>query len=364
MTENWTGAERLQRGFLVLLAVGISLLFLQMIRGFVMALLLAAIFAALTHPVYRRLVKLFGGRRALASATTILLALVLVVGPLTTFVGVVVKQAVDVSSSVRPWVEEQVRTPGALQGYLERIPFSDKIAPYRDEILTKAGEMAGKTATFVVNGLTSAGKGTARFLLNLFVMLYAMFYFLMDGRKMLEKALYYLPLDSEDEEAMLDRFTSVTRAALKGTLLIGIIQGTLAALSFLVAGIPGVFFWGTLMAVLSVIPGIGAALIWVPAVAYLAMTGKIAAAVGVGLWCAIVVGTIDNVLRPRLVGQDTKMPDLLILISTLGGLALFGAVGVILGPIVAALFITVWDLYGVAFKDVLPAVAPAPAKKD
>jgi predicted PurR-regulated permease PerM len=150
--------------------------------------------------------------------------------------------------------------------------------------------------------------------------------------------------------------------------VIGIIQGALAGLGFWAAGIDGSAFWGTIMAILSIVPGIGAALVWVPAVIYLYITGQTLTATLLLAWCAAVVGTIDNILRPRLVGKDAKMPDLLILIGTLGGLFLFGAIGFIVGPIVCGLFLTVWEIYGATFKDILPPVRslrsgePAPAK--
>ena len=134
------------------------------------------------------------------------------------------------------------------------------------------------------------------------------------------------------------------------------IQGALAGIGFSVAGLDGAAFWGTIMAVLSVVPGIGAALVWVPAVIYLFIVGKTLTAVLLLAWCAAVVGTVDNVLRPRLVGKDAKMPDLLILIGTLGGLFLFGPIGFIIGPLVCGLFLTVWDIYGATFKDILPPV--------
>ncbi|MGD2154684.1 MAG: AI-2E family transporter, partial [Gemmatimonadales bacterium] len=167
-----------------------------------------------------------------------------------------------------------------------------------------------------------------------------------------------MPLAPEDENRMVERFTSVARATIKGTLVIGIVQGGLAGLAFAVAGIEGAVFWGTIMVVLSIIPGIGTALVWVPAVIYLFAVGRVGTAIVLFIWCAAVVGTVDNVLRPWLVGKDTKMPDLLILLSTLGGLLLFGAVGIVVGPIVAALFVTVWDIYGLAFKEYLPEVRP------
>ena len=129
-------------------------------------------------------------------------------------------------------------------------------------------------------------------------------------------------------------------------------------------GIKGAVFWGTVMVVLSIIPAIGTGLVWVPAAVYLFATGQVGAGIGLTVWCVGVVGTADNFLRPRLIGKDTKMPDLLVLLGTLGGLSLFGAVGVIIGPVVAALFITIWEIYGAAFKDVLTEpkeAVPAPA---
>jgi predicted PurR-regulated permease PerM len=163
-------------------------------------------------------------------------------------------------------------------------------------------------------------------------------------------------LHDQDEQRMLDKFTSVTRATLKGTAVIGILQGGLAGMAFWVAGIPSAVFWGTIMAVLSIIPGIGTALVWGPAVIILAAGGNYLKAGGLGLFCALVVGSIDNLLRPVLVGKDTQMHELMIFFGTLGGIIMFGIMGIFIGPIVAALFVTIWEIYGVAFKDILPQV--------
>jgi predicted PurR-regulated permease PerM len=160
---------------------------------------------------------------------------------------------------------------------------------------------------------------------------------------------------------MLERFMSVSRATIKGTLIIGSVQGALGGLSFWVAGIKGAAVWGTMMAVLSAIPGLGHALVWVPVAVYLGLSGQWSSAIGLFVWNAFVVGSVDNFLRPWLVGKDTELPDIVILVSTLGGLVLFGPLGFIVGPIVAALFVTVWELYGAAFADLLPPAPPAPA---
>ncbi len=202
------------------------------------------------------------------------------------------------------------------------------------------------------------------FFFHLFVMFYALFFFLIDGNTLLNKILYYMPLSSEQEYRMVGKFTSVARATIKGTLVIGVVQGGLAGAAFFLAGIDGAAFWTTIMAVLSIIPGVGTALVWIPACVYLVAVGRLGTAILLFIWCAAIVGTVDNVLRPWLVGKDTKMPDLLILLGTLGGLLLFGAAGIIIGPIVAALFVTIWDIYGVAFKDFLPEVVPVAAQSE
>jgi predicted PurR-regulated permease PerM len=363
MATGDANRDKLAKSFLVLLAIVISIVFLLMIRRFVMAVLLAGIFGGMAHPLYRRFLTAFKGRRALASASTICLVLLVIVLPLTGFLGVAASQAVDVSRAVGPWIDRQLSHPDALDTLLNRIPFFDRLQPFQDQITAKLGELAGSVGTFLVNSVAAATRGTVTFLLQLFIMLYAMFFFLIDGKSLLDRILYYMPLSPKEEDRMVEKFVSVARATLKGTLVIGIVQGGLAGIALFFAGVGGAAFWGTVMVVLSIIPGVGTALVWVPAVIYLIAGGHYTAGVALAIWCVVVVGTIDNVLRPRLVGKDTKMSDLMILLSTLGGILLFGAVGFIIGPIVAALFVTVWDIYGMTFKEYLPptsAGAPPP----
>jgi predicted PurR-regulated permease PerM len=197
---------------------------------------------------------------------------------------------------------------------------------------------------------------TLTFIFQLFIFLYTMYFFLIDGNKLLDKILYYFPLEDREVKRMLGKFTSVTRATLKGTAVIGVLQGGMAGLAFAVVGIPSAVFWGTIMVVLSVIPGIGTGLIWIPASIILAAMGHTVKALGLALFCGLVVGSCDNLLRPRLVGKDTQLPELLIFFSTLGGILFFGVLGFILGPIIAALFVTLWEIYGEVFQDVLPAI--------
>jgi predicted PurR-regulated permease PerM len=363
MVSNRDDREKAYRAFVLLLVVVVSAAFLYMIRGFLVTVLMAAIFSGLSYPLFTRVLPLVRGSRSAASILTLLVVLLLVVVPLVAFLGIVATEAVAISQSVRPWVTEELRDPGGLGRLLERVPYlsqlQDQYRAYSAQILEKLGELAGRVSSFLVNSLSAATKGTVGFFFQLFVMVYAMFFFLVGGGDALRRALALLPLPDRDTDLLVGKFVSVGRATLKGTFVVGLVQGGLAGLGFAVVGIPGATFWGTVMVVLSVIPGIGTALVWLPAVIYLFATGRTAAAIGLAVWCAIVVGTVDNFLRPKLVGADTRMPDLLILLSTFGGLSMFGAVGLVLGPIIAALFIAVWQIYGTAFGDILAPAATA-----
>jgi len=327
-------------------------LFFAMIWGFVQALMLAAVFSGILYPLYLRLNKALKGHSTSASLLTLIIALVVIVVPLVFLLGLVADQAVDVATRVEPWLEKQISESTNAEHTLPSwIPYADKLEPYHEEIATKVSEFAESTAVYLGSSLARATQGTMMFFFSLFVMLYAMFFFLINGPEILRTIMGYMPLSREDKIKMLKVGSSVSRATIKGTLIIGIIQGALGGLGFAVAGIGSAVFWGAVMAVLSVLPGIGGALVWAPGVAYLLLSGQEVAGVLLAVWCAGVVGTIDNVLRPRLVGRDTEMPDLLIMLATLGGLGMFGAAGLVLGPIIAAMFMTVLAIYSRVFDD-------------
>ncbi len=343
--------------FLVLLLAAISFTFVAMIRQFLVTILLAAIFAGLAWPLHARLTRWFGGRRVLAALCTLGAFLVLVVGPTLTVLGIVAREAFQVSEAVIPWVQRQVQDKDALFARLDGIEWIAGLKPYWTQILEKLGQVVARGGQFLFERLSDTTRGTVSFLFKFGIFLYTMFFFLLDGRALLRRILYYLPLPDDDERRMVDKFLSVSRATLKGTVVIGLLQGGLTGLAFALVGIEGAVFWGTLAVVLSIIPGVGAALIWVPGVLYLFATGQTGSTVFVLLFCGGLVSTLDNFLRPRLVGRDVQMHDLLILFGTLGGIVLFGVAGFILGPIIAALFVTVWEIYGIAFKENLPDVA-------
>ena len=348
-----TVMDRSQRRFLLFLVIGMSLLFMWMVRSFLITLLLAAIFAAMAMPMHRIIRRKVGGRHSLASAFSLIILIVAVGIPIFAFLGLVANQAVEISNAARPWIESQINEVGSWDELLTQFPFLSHFFPEEGELLAKLSEFTAATGRFLADSVVELTRGTAAFSLQVFVLLYAMFFFLKDGPMIMDRILYYVPLPETFEQELLNKVVSVSGAVLKGSLVIGIIQGGLAGLAFFLVGIPGWAFWTTVMIVLSLIPAVGSALVWIPAAVYLFSSGSFGIAMGFTLWCVFVVGTVDNFLRPRLVGQGTRMPDLLVLISTLGGIFLFGAIGFILGPIVAALFLGTLYIYGEMFSDSL-----------
>ncbi|MEM8630653.1 MAG: AI-2E family transporter [Pseudomonadota bacterium] len=320
----------------------ISVAFVGMIRAFLIALLLAAIAAAMARPVYLKIRTALGGRSMISAGLTLLLLGVAVIAPLMGIVWLAAVQAqglVDAASTVI----DDLRNRSPDDPLPEWLPFRDYIGSRSAEITAKLGELASAAGGFAVSLLGSMTQGTARFFLDLFIFFYALFFFLQMDTPIMRQILGFSGLPEKTQHAFEERIVSISRATIKGTLLIGVAQGTLGGLGFAVAGIDGAAFWGVVMAVLSVIPGLGPLLILSGGVIWLFTQGAVVAATGLAIWGVAVVGTIDNILRPILVGRDTAMHDILILISTLGGLATFGAAGLVLGPVLAGLFVTIWS---------------------
>ena len=347
--------RRSQRRFLLFLVIIMSILFLWMVRAFLITMLLGAIFTAMAMPLHRVVRKWVGGepRSSLAAAFSLLILIVAVGLPIFVFLGIVATQALEISEAARPWLEHQINEVGRWEDLVSRFPFLTYFFPEEGGLLAKLSQYASEVGRFLADSVVDFTRGTAAFTLQIFVLLYSMFFFLKDGPTILDRILYYIPLPETFEQELVDKIVSVSGVVLKGSMVIGMIQGGLAGLAFLVAGIPGWAFWTTVMVVLSLIPAVGSALVWIPAAIYLFSTGSAGVALAFPLWCGLVVGTVDNFLRPWILGQGTRMPDLLVLISTLGGIFLFGAVGFILGPVIASLFLGTLYIYGEMFAESL-----------
>lgn len=337
--------DRFRRAFLLVVVVAVTLGFGAILKPFATTIVLAAVLAALVRPLYTRLERVCRGHRPVAAGVTTVLVLLLLIVPFLAVFSMVLTQAIRVSDRVTPLVRQWVDEPTAVADWLRRLPGSDRIEPFQEQLLTRAADMANSLGRLLVSWVSSGTLSTVSFIVHFFLLLYTMFFLLMDGPRLWRGILDHLPLTDHDQEQMTTRFLSVTRATIKGTLIIAMVQGTLSGVAFAVVGISDAVFWGVVMALFSVLPVLGGAMVWVPACIILLVTGHAVSALALAAFCGLVVGSVDNVLRPRLVGHDTRMPDVVVLFSTLGGLAALGPAGFIIGPIVAGLFITSWELF-------------------
>lgn len=335
--------------FILILLLIVGLGFLTMISNFLIALVLAAVFAGLLHPTFAWLCARLGDRPIIAALVTLTVTLLALVLPLAGLVGVVAAEAMEISKQLQPWVKELMSNDALFIGSLPEV-----LNPYRTSILNKLAEAGSSAGSWMVSSVSTVTQGTLDFFIGFFVMLYAMFYFLIDGPHWVNALKNYLPLSPEDRDLVVDRGLAVTRGSLKGVVLIGALQGLLVGVGFWACGLSGSAFWGTIVFGLSAIPGLGAPIIWMPAAIYLGIKGDIGWSISLVVWGVVVVGLVDNVLRPIIVGRDAKLPDLVVLISILGGISVFGVMGIVVGPIVAAMLDTVLNIYRRAFALWLP----------
>ncbi len=338
-----------RKAFLLLMVAGLTIGLVIVLRDFLMTILIASLLSGMLYPTFIWMSRKMGGRPKAAAGVMVLLTILVIIGPIAGVISLVVGQASSITENVRPAIERAVNEPTYLDRLLREAPGYRYVAPYRQQVLETAGAVVNSIGRFLMTSLQNTGRGTVSFLFHFVIALYTIFFLLLDGPGMLKAILDRLPLHRDEKETLKERFVSVTRATIKGTVIIGVIQGVAAGIAFWVAGVPNAAFWTVVMVVMSILPLIGAALIWVPAAIILFASGHVTAAILLSLYCALIVGSIDNVLRPRLVGQDTKMHDLVILFSTLGGLAAFGPLGFILGPVLAGLFVTSWEIFGQAY---------------
>jgi predicted PurR-regulated permease PerM len=333
------------RTFLAILVGIITVAFLVVMRSFLVTMMLAAIFTVMVYPGYRLVLSWCHGRSRVAAAIYMIAIALIVIIPSIVFLGVLIAQGVQISTGATTFIQQHVKQ-GDLTEQLQKVPYLDRVLPHRDQILAKTTELTSAVASFVVARLKDFTKSTLNVVVHTVLMFYAMYFFLMDGPHLLKTITEYLPLSKSEREQLIQRFTAVSIVTIKSTVVIGFVQGAMGGAGFAVAGIPGAAFWGAIMVVLAMIPGIGTALVWVPAAGYLLLLGRYTACIIFTLYFVLAVGLIDNFLRPRLVGKGTQMHELLVLLSTLGGLMAFGLVGFIIGPVIASLFITLWVIQG------------------
>lgn len=342
--------------FLLLLAA-VSLAFSAILWPFYAAIFWGVALAILFAPLHRRLLQQMPQRRNLAALATLVLCLVGVILPVAFLSISLVQQGSQIydrlhSGQLNMGVYfEQIMAalPPWASGQLDRMQLTSAAA-----IQQKLSTMAVQASQFVASRVLNIGQNTFQFLISVGIMLYLLFFLLRDGVALAARLRDAVPLNSEYKHKLSQKFTTVIRATVKGSLVVAAVQGVLGGFIFAVLGIQGVVLWGVLMAFLSLVPAVGAGLIWAPVAIYFFATGAVWQAVTLTAFGVGVMGLVDNILRPILVGKDTKMPDYVILISTLGGIALLGLNGFVMGPVIAALFMAAWDIFAP------PPLSPSP----
>jgi predicted PurR-regulated permease PerM len=338
--------NKLAQGSFLLCLLLVTLLFGWILQPFAGAILWAAVTAVLFYPLQRRWEPRFNGRKNLLALTVLLLSTVIVIIPLLALVVTLAQEGVHLYERMQSGEIDLV-------GYLERsgpIPapvqsLLDRVGVDFEGLKVMLKDASVQATRYLATQALNIGQNTAQFFVAFALMLYLTFFFLRDGSKLVRLLVRALPLGDERELLLLNKVSTVISATVRGNFVVALVQGTLGGLIFWILGIGAPLLWGTTMVFASLIPSVGAALIWAPVAAYLLLSGELWPGVILIAFGAGVIGLVDNLLRPLLVGRDTKMPDYLILISTLGGISIFGLNGFVLGPLVAALFIAFWGLF-------------------
>jgi predicted PurR-regulated permease PerM len=343
-----TGKSIEDRGFVWLL-VGVSAAFALIVWPLFGAVLWAVVFAIVCAPLFRWLRRAFGGRGSLAAAATLVLIVVVVIVPTIFLSAAMVREASALYQRVKAgglgnYVQGSFDLlPSWMVKLLEQLGMPDVAS-----VQSRLTDSLAQASQFIAVQALNIGQNTLQFIVSLGMMLYLLFFLLRDGEALYARLRAALPLRPDRQRPLLEKFAVVVRATVKGNLVVAIIQGVLGGLIFWILGISGAVMWAVVMALFSLLPAIGTALVWLPAALYFFVTGAVWSAVILVLFGVFVIGLVDNALRPVLVGKDTKMPDFLVLISTLGGIAVFGPNGFVIGPLIAALFIAAWDLFAVS----------------
>jgi predicted PurR-regulated permease PerM len=329
------------------LVIAISLAFAWILWPFYGAVLWGTVLAIVFAPVYRRLCRSTRQRPNLAALATVAIIVLIVILPSTLITASLVQEA---SGVYQMFKSGELNLAGNLQHVLDALPSWAVGVLDRFGLTDLAGVQEGlsaglgKASQFIAAQALNIGQATFELVVRMFVMLYLLFFLLRDGEELFRVIKDAVPLRAEQQRAIFSKFATVIRATVKGTIVVAVLQGALGGLMFWFLGIRAALLWAALMALLSLLPAVGAALVWFPVALYLLATGAVWQGLVLIAYGVLVIGLVDNLLRPILVGTDIKMPDYVVLISTLGGIEIFGMNGIVLGPLIAAMFMVVWDI--------------------
>jgi predicted PurR-regulated permease PerM len=329
---------------LVLLA---SVLFALIIWPFFGAICWAIFIAIVFWPLHQRFLKGSHGKPNMAALASLTIILLIVILPFTMLAASITQEA---SVFVQKLRSGEIQIASFFQNVLQALPEWARNALHRfgvnDLALLQQKLLASlsNSGQIVTSRVLGIGVVTLDFVVGFFVMLYVLFFLFRDGDKLSRSIARSIPLQPQHTDRLLTKFATVVRATVKGNIVVALVQGALGGFAFFVLGVPGAVLWGAVMALLSLLPAVGAVLVWAPVAAYFFFTGEIVKGAGLTIWGAVVIGLVDNLLRPILVGKDTRMPDYLVLVATLGGIVVFGLNGFVIGPVIAAVFLISWDM--------------------
>ena len=331
--------------FIGLLMV-MSLAFLWLMSPFYGAILCAVAIAIIFFPLKIAIIRRLKMGNLMATLLTLLSCCVVVIIPMTILVSLTVKEAQELVEKVN---KDEINTDQYIEQISAALPINGAKSKYINvdvETLKKEAKEGIKTLGKIISQKTwLAGISTLGFILNIGVMLYLAFFLLKEGKTITETLFRALPLGDKREVMLFEKFKEVTRATVKGNIIVASLQGLLGGLTFWALAIPGAALWMFIMAIAAMIPVVGAAIVWGPAMIYFFATGDYAKACILLFVGVFVIGLVDNILRPLLVGRDTKLPDYIIFISTIGGIAMFGINGFVIGPMIAAMFFVCWSIF-------------------
>jgi predicted PurR-regulated permease PerM len=338
--------EKFQKRSFIALLLLVSAAFLWLLRPFFEAIFWAAVIAIVSSPVQRRLRRKMGRHANLAAAVTLLLCLVVVIVPVLFVFFIIIQEGVSFYQRLEAG---EIDVAGFLERLRAFVPhvkiLIDRLGVEVETLNARIAEGAMSGGGFLAGKVLTIGQNTVRFAVSFALMLYLLFFFLRDGDQLVRLFIRALPLGDARERLLFAKFSEVIRATMRGSLLVAMIQGALGGVIFWLLGIQGAVLWGVVMALLSLLPALGAALIWVPVAIYLLVTGAVWQGLVLAIFGMLVISLVDNVLRPIFVGRDTKLPDYMVLLSTLGGLWFFGLSGFMIGPLLAALFVAFWGIF-------------------
>ena len=340
-------ARRVKRNIFFILVAAVTLGFLGLIGPFILTCFWAAVLAVIFYNVYRRIRIWVGGREGLAGGITTLLVVLFFLVPLALLSLALVQQAIGIYNQIEAGNYSTEIIFDFVDTNLPRVAsalsdFGVSTADLRTNLNTAVSELGQYAANWALSFTGSVLNTLIQFTL----VIYLLYFFLVDGAKIERALVLTIPMGDERERTIFERFALVARATLKGTLIVAFVQGAIGGLLFAILGIPAALLWGVAMMLLALLPVGGSAIVWVPAAIIMFLQGNVTAGIIIVVVGTLIIGLVDNLLRPLLVGRDTHMPDYLVLISTLGGITFFGLSGFVIGPTVAALFITVWEMMG------------------